>query len=62
MSSTYVKIQASRENMIALFTSIPACDYSESKRFYENAVRLPVVREYEGKPHRFTNYDLGGII
>lgn len=47
--------------MRALFTSVPASDYAQSKRFYEIAVRLPIAREYEGEPHRFTNYDLDGL-
>ena len=34
----------------------------ESKRFYEEALGLSVLREYEGGPHRFTNYDLGGMM
>ena len=48
--------------MRALFTSFPASDYAASKRFYEQAVGLRVLREYGGKPHRFTNYDLGGMV
>jgi predicted enzyme related to lactoylglutathione lyase len=47
--------------MRALFTSFPASDYAASKHFYEHVVGLPVLRAYEGKPHRFTNYDLGGM-
>ncbi len=47
--------------MQALFTSFPADDYARSKRFYETVIRLPIAREYDGKPHRFTNYDLGGM-
>lgn len=48
--------------MRALFTSFPASDYAASKRFYEDLVGLPVLREYQGEPHRFTNYDLGGMM
>jgi len=48
--------------MRALFTSFPASDYAKSKEFYEKIVGLKVQREYEGMPHRFTNYDLGGMI
>ncbi len=48
--------------MRALFTSFPASDYATSKHFYEQVVGLPVLRAYEGRPHRFTNYDLGGMI
>lgn len=48
--------------MKALFTSFPASDYAVSKRFYEEAVGLTVVREFSGKPHRFTNYTLGGMV
>lgn len=48
--------------MKALFISFPAADYAASKRFYEQAVGLLVLREYDGTPHRFTNYDLGGIM
>jgi len=47
--------------MRALFTSFPASDYAKSKEFYENVIGLTVLREHEGKPHRFTNYDLGGM-
>lgn len=47
--------------MRALFVSFPAADYAASKRFYELALELRVVREIEGGPHRATNYDLGGI-
>lgn len=47
--------------MQALFTSFPAADYAASKVFYENTLRLPILREHEGKPHRYTNYDLGGM-
>lgn len=48
--------------MQAIFISFPASNYEKSKKFYEQAICLNVAREYEGKPHRFTNYDLGGII
>lgn len=48
--------------MRALFISFPAADYPRSKRFYEQAVGLSIQREFEGQPHRFTNYDLGGIL
>ena len=48
--------------MKALFTSFPASNYEKSKNFYENVIGLNVLREYEGAPHRFTNYDLGGMI
>lgn len=48
--------------MKALFTSFPAADYLASKWYYEKVVGLEVLREYEGKPHRFTNYDLGGMV
>jgi len=47
--------------MRALFTSFPASDYETSTRFYEQAVGLKVIREFDGKPHRFKNYDLGGL-
>ena len=47
--------------MRALFTSFPAADYEGSKQFYEKALGLEIQREFEGKPHRFTNYDLGGM-
>lgn len=47
--------------MRALFTSFPAADYAVSKRFYEEAVGLTIRREFDGEPHRFTNYDLGGL-
>jgi len=48
--------------MKALFTSFPAADYPASKRFYEDIVGLGVQRAFEGSPHRFTNYDLGGMV
>lgn len=48
--------------MKALFTSFPAGDYAASKLFYEQVLGLPIVREHDGKPHRFTNYHLGGMI
>lgn len=48
--------------MKALFISFPAADYAASKRFYEEAVGLGVLREHDGEPHRFTNYDLGGTV
>ncbi len=48
--------------MKALFTSFPAADYAASKQFYEQVVGLTVLDEFVGKPHRFTNYDLGGMI
>lgn len=47
--------------MRALFTSFPASDYLASKKFYEEVVGLPIKREFSGTPHKFTNYDLGGI-
>jgi predicted enzyme related to lactoylglutathione lyase len=47
--------------MRALFTSFPASDYKAGKRFYEEAVGLKINREFEGEPHRFTNYDLGEL-
>ena len=51
------------ENRIkALFTSFPASDYAASKRFYERAIGLRLLREFDGEPHRFTNYDLGGMM
>ena len=46
--------------MKALFTSFPASDYKKSKHFYEDLLGLAILREYEGSPHRFTDYDLGG--
>lgn len=47
--------------MKVLFISFPASDYGVSKQFYEKAVGLEIQREFEGAPHRFTNYDLGGM-
>jgi len=47
--------------MTARFISFHASDYEASKRFYETLVGLPVGREFDGPPHRFTNYNLGGI-
>ena len=48
--------------MKALFTSFPAADYAASKDFYENVLRLAIVQEFEGGPHRATNYDLDGPV
>lgn len=48
--------------MKACFTSFPAADYPASKRFYEQVIGLPVQREFNGDPHRFTNYDLDGTL
>ena len=47
--------------MKARFISFHAKDYEASKRFFEELVGLTVDREFEGQPHRFTNYDLSGI-
>ena len=47
--------------MKALFTSFQASNYTESKRFYESAIGLPVIPKYEEEPHRFTNYNLDGM-
>ncbi len=47
--------------MKALFISFPAADYTASKHFYEDVVGLTVRREHSGQPHRFTDYDLGGL-
>ncbi len=48
--------------MKALFTSFPASDYESSKQFYEKSIGLRVLREFDGTPHRFTNYNLGGLV
>ena len=48
--------------MRAFFTSFAASNYEESKVFYEDLVGLRVTKEHEGGPHRFTNYDLGGMV
>lgn len=47
--------------MRALFISFHAKDYAASKHFYEDLLGLKPAREFEGTPHRFTNYDLGGV-
>jgi len=47
--------------MRALFISFPAADYAASTHFYETVVGLPVLRKHGGGPHRFTDYDLGGL-
>jgi len=47
--------------MRALFISFPASDYLASKQFYEKAIGLPIDREFDGTPHKFTNYSLGEI-
>ncbi len=48
--------------MRALFVSFPAGDYEASTAFYESLVGLDVSRRSDRGPHRFTNYDLGGIV
>ena len=48
--------------MKAYFISFPASDYRESTTFYENIIGLNVLRQHDGEPHKFTNYDLGGVI
>ena len=48
--------------MRAMFISFPASDYAASKDFYERSVGLEVLKEHDGTPHRFTNYDLGGTV
>ena len=48
--------------MKALFTSFPSSDYPASKRFYEEAVGLRVLRDFDGGPQRFTNYDLDAMV
>ncbi|MBT8446824.1 MAG: VOC family protein [Gammaproteobacteria bacterium] len=48
--------------MQAFFIAFPAADYDQSKRFYEQALRLPILREHQGEPHRCTNYDFSGLI
>ena len=48
--------------MKALFLSFPASDYQTSKDFYENSVGLEVLRESLDGPHKFTNYQLGGLV
>lgn len=48
--------------MRALFVSFPAGDYAASKAFYEKVLGLDVLRESLDGPHRFTNYDLGGVM
>ena len=48
--------------MKALFISFPASDYAASTAFYQHIIGLPVIREYEGAPHKFTNYDLDGFM
>jgi len=47
--------------MRALFISFPASDYQTSKHFYEEVVGLPIGREFNGTPHKFTNYAIGEI-
>ena len=58
VADLYVRPQKKK----ALFTSFPASDYAVSNRFYEEAVGLTAEREYNGNPHWFTNYNLGGLI
>jgi len=41
------------------FLSVPARDYDTSKAFYEDILGLTVIEEYDGAPHRFTDYQLG---
>ena len=47
--------------MKALCMTFPASDYAASKAFYEQTIGLPIRKEYEGEPHRYTDYDLGGV-
>lgn len=47
--------------MRAIFISFPASDYLASKKFYEEVLGLPIDEEFNGEPHKFTNYDLGEI-
>jgi len=47
--------------MKASFISFPASDYTESTNFYENIIGLNILRKHNGEPHKFTNYDLGGV-
>ena len=48
--------------MKALFVSFLASNYDTSVGFYRNAVGLALLRESEARPHRFINFDLGGLI
>ncbi len=48
--------------MKALFTSFHAKDYAASKVFYEDVIGLSVDRDFASTPHRFTNYNLGGMV
>lgn len=43
------------------FLSVPAADYLTSKNFYESILALPIIREFDGEPHRFTDFALGNI-
>jgi len=48
--------------MKARFISFHAMDYEASKRFFEDVIGLTIQREHDGAPHRFTNYDLDGLV
>ena len=48
--------------MQALFTSFHAAEYAASKRFYEDVLGMPIASEFNGEPHRFTNYDIDGMV
>lgn len=48
--------------MRALFTSFHASDYAASKHFYEDVLGFKIAREFNGEPHRFTNYNLDGMV
>jgi len=47
--------------MKALFVSFPASDYETSVAFYADIIGLTPLRESTGGPHRFTNFELGGL-
>jgi catechol 2,3-dioxygenase-like lactoylglutathione lyase family enzyme len=46
----------------ALFISFHAKDLAASRYFYEELLGLVPARVYDGAPHRFVNYDLGGLL
>lgn len=41
------------------FLSVPANDFVASKSFYEDILGLTVIEEFDGSPHRYTDYQLG---
>lgn len=41
------------------FLSVPATDLDKSRHFYTTLLGLAALAHYDGKPHRYTDFDLG---